>query len=108
MLEDGVIDTAPMIRAILEDTPDNAPLIPTRFINTLSELIAAIAAKTPELPVILSGGVFQNKTLVDIVSQRLDTMGILQLPASLFPVNDGGIAAGQIGRAVFDLAFYKG
>lgn len=106
---DPVIDTAPLIRAILADIPSNSPgRIASRFINTLAELIASIAARHPDLPVVLSGGVFQNKTLVDIVSRRLDTMGIRYLPASVFPVNDGGIAAGQLGWAVSRLAFYKG
>ena len=101
-----LIDTAPMIRAILADIPtDNPGLIASRFINTLGTVITGIAARHPGIPVTLSGGVFQNRTLVDIVSHRLASMGRKYLPASRFPVNDGGIAAGQVYGQLFDFTF---
>ncbi len=108
VLDGEVIDTDPLITALLEDVKAADPaLVATRFINTLAELVITIAGRTPEIPVALGGGVFQNRTLVDLVSARLDEAGIRLLPASRFPVNDGGIAAGQIRHTVSALLFSK-
>lgn len=43
----------------------------------------------------LSGGVFQNKLLLEMVKCRLEKMGLRVLIHSLVPANDGGIALGQ-------------
>ncbi len=43
----------------------------------------------------LSGGVFQNTLLLELVEDRLVTAGIKVLKHSLIPPNDGGIALGQ-------------
>lgn len=44
----------------------------------------------------LSGGVFQNALLVEIISERLQQSGIELLLCEKIPVNDGGLAFGQI------------
>lgn len=43
----------------------------------------------------LSGGVFQNLLLLEMVDDRLEEEGFQVLRHSLLPPNDGGIAAGQ-------------
>ncbi len=43
----------------------------------------------------LSGGVFQNLLLLELVDSRLEEEGIQVLRHSLVPPNDGGIALGQ-------------
>ena len=43
----------------------------------------------------LSGGVFQNLLLLEMVDDRLEEEGFRVLKHSLLPPNDGGIAAGQ-------------
>ena len=50
----------------------------------------------------LSGGVFQNTLLLDMVKRRLERSGFKVLTHSLVPANDGGIALGQ-GLASFEL-----
>ena len=44
----------------------------------------------------LSGGVFQNALLVELISERLQQSGIELLLCERIPVNDGGLAFGQI------------
>ena len=44
----------------------------------------------------LSGGVFQNALLVELISERLQQSGIELLLCEKIPVNDGGLAFGQI------------
>jgi len=103
-----VIDTAPIIHAVLDDLGTQTPgVIASRFINTLGEIIVAISQEYQNYPVVLSGGVFQNKTLVDYVAGRFEQNGTRYLHLSYFPVNDGGIAAGQIYHAVNGFTFSK-
>ena len=45
--------------------------------------------------VALSGGVFQNKVLLEQVVRRLDEQGYEVLTQSRVPANDGGLALGQ-------------
>lgn len=50
----------------------------------------------------LSGGVFQNRLLLELVDDGLTEMGFKVLKHSLIPPNDGGIALGQ---AVYGMAY---
>ena len=52
--------------------------------------------------VALSGGVFQNRLLLELVDDSLTEMGFEVLRHSLIPPNDGGIALGQ---AVYGMAY---
>ena len=45
--------------------------------------------------VALSGGVFQNKVLLEQVVRRLDEQGYEVLTQSRVPANDGGLVLGQ-------------
>ncbi len=45
--------------------------------------------------VALSGGVFQNRLLLEQVSQRLEARGLRVLTHRSVPANDGGLALGQ-------------
>ena len=74
---------------------DNKELIPTKFLNTLAQIVLYIAKKEV-LPVILSGGVFQNKTLIDLCAKELRANNIDYFIPSLFPPNDGAISLGQL------------
>ncbi len=46
-------------------------------------------------PVALSGGVFMNRILTELVAQRLEALGVRVLTHRSFPPNDGCIALGQ-------------
>jgi hydrogenase maturation protein HypF len=46
--------------------------------------------------VILSGGVFQNKTLLELVIKKFKTEDIIYYHQQHTPINDGGISLGQI------------
>ncbi|MEW7998286.1 MAG: carbamoyltransferase HypF [Candidatus Thiodiazotropha endolucinida] len=45
--------------------------------------------------IVLTGGVFQNKTLFELVSHRLQQAGLRLLSQRQVPANDGGLALGQ-------------
>ena len=73
--------------------------IAMRFHRALANAITAVAAKYPNLPVVLSGGCFQNRILTELVLEQL-----LDHPAGCYtscriPPNDGGLAVGQLAVA---------
>jgi hydrogenase maturation protein HypF len=92
-IKDGVIDLEAMIRAMIE-TKDKKEIIST-FFNTLVEMIFHIAADHPTLPLLFSGGVFQNKVLVEKISRRCNSENISYYFQNEISINDGGIALGQ-------------
>jgi hydrogenase maturation protein HypF len=46
--------------------------------------------------ILLGGGCFQNKMLLEMLTERLEKMGLTVFTAEQVPVNDGGIALGQL------------
>jgi hydrogenase maturation protein HypF len=93
-----VIDWEPMIVALLRDVRRDAGagVIAARFHNTLAEIIVAIARKTGEESVVLTGGCFQNRWLTERAVDRLRAAGFDPHWHQRIPPNDGGIALGQI------------
>jgi len=69
--------------------------IVSKFYTTLRNIIIDISLKE-NLPVILSGGVFQNKTLLESTCQALDKHNIKYYYNKTTSINDGSIALGQI------------
>ncbi|MDR2034693.1 MAG: carbamoyltransferase HypF [Helicobacteraceae bacterium] len=95
-IENGAIDCSPMIKAIAAGA--NAQEIASRFLNTLCEA-AVIIANSIDLPIVLCGGVFQNKTLANMLLKKLRANGKKVYLPEKFPPNDGAIALGQLAYA---------
>ena len=64
------------------------------FINTLVRIVVELS-KREKLEVILSGGVFQNKTLLELIKLGLKSKNIKHHHQQETAINDGGIALGQ-------------
>lgn len=92
------IDYRPMIKEIVHIS--SADEIASKFMATLCTLIEDIAQGYPHLPIILSGGVFQNGLLVSRVSEGLKAKGRRVYIQEQTPVNDGGISLGQLYHAL--------
>ena len=99
--ESLVVDWAPMIRSIIQDVREAIPLaqISKKFHNTLSEIILTIARRIGQTRVVLTGGCFQNKILMETAVGKLQAAGFRPYWHQRIPPNDGGIALGQIAAA---------
>jgi len=75
--------------------------IVTRFMNTLVNIIIDIIILEKK-EVILSGGVFQNKTLLTKVINELNTRKITNYYQKSTPINDSGISLGQIYHTILN------
>ena len=84
--------------AFLQALSDEPRLAATKFINGLANFIAEFAEGFG-LEVVLSGGVFQNATLLNLTCARLRARGIKFHLNREIPCNDSGIAYGQLAAA---------
>jgi hydrogenase maturation protein HypF len=93
-----VVDWAPMIPEMLIDLQKGQPAgnISAKFHNTLTESIVAAARKVGEPKIVLTGGCFQNRYLVERSVGRLLDAGFKPYWHQRVPPNDGGIALGQV------------
>jgi hydrogenase maturation protein HypF len=96
-----VLDPAPLLDDLLRDLQrgvDRAQ-IAAAFHEGIgagaAEMTERLAGRHDMDTVALSGGVFQNARLTDILTSRLSTAGLRVLTHRHLPANDGGISAGQ-------------
>ena len=71
----------------------------SKYINVpmdLADSSLMYIAKKEALEVILSGGVFQNKTLLELIINRFKKENIPYYYQQYTPINDSGISLGQI------------
>ncbi|MDI3312516.1 MAG: carbamoyltransferase HypF, partial [Thermoanaerobacterium sp.] len=96
-----VVDTSDILRQVYADYKKgvNKGIISARFHNTIVEFTAYVALKLGEKykvdKVVLSGGSFQNKYLLENITERLSKEGFSVYSNSKIPCNDGGISLGQ-------------
>lgn len=99
------IDWAPLVAELLRQRHKvETASLAAGFIRAIVELIARLAEQFPTYPVVLGGGVFQNRVLMDWLVPHLEAAGRETLTSQTLPLNDGGIAAGQLWFAIHHLA----
>lgn len=93
-----ILNLKQTVLAIIDDLRAAVPVseISARFHNTLAEMIVAVAHAVGEKQVVLTGGCFQNKTLLERTVDRLLAEGFQPYWHRFVPPNDGGIALGQV------------
>jgi hydrogenase maturation protein HypF len=105
-----VVDWESAVEGILADFEAGASpgAISAAFHAGLADAIAAVAGEMGALRVVLTGGCFQNRYLVELAVARLRDRGFTPYWHQRIPPNDGGISAGQamaVHRAASGLAF---
>jgi hydrogenase maturation protein HypF len=95
------LDWRPLFAALWADCRNrtDAAVMAMRFHRGLSAGMAAVIRRYADLPVVLGGGVFQNRLLTELLVEELDGTPRLRLPGRI-PPNDGGLAAGQLAIAL--------
>jgi hydrogenase maturation protein HypF len=100
-LDGNMFDAAPVIQAVVQNVLAgvDAGLIAARFQNGLADLILRLSLQIREQSgvnkVALSGGVFQNISLLQQSVELLLSQGFEVYSHRLVPPNDGGLALGQ-------------
>ncbi len=96
------VSFAPLIRAVVRDLGKGLPAchVSSAFHNSLAGLILRVALKTREErgtdTVVLAGGVFLNRLLLDRTTRRLGRAGFRVLRPVLYSPNDESLSLGQI------------
>jgi hydrogenase maturation protein HypF len=91
------IDWGPMLERILSDLSRGLSLgiVAAKFHNTATEMAAAVAREAGLPRVVLTGGCFQNRILLEGVVARLRRDGFRPYWHQRVPPGDGSIALGQ-------------
>jgi hydrogenase maturation protein HypF len=106
----GVLDARPAILDARRDVTRglDVGVVATRFHHALADATAEDCARLAGdrglATVVLSGGVFQNRRLLERTAERLAGAGLRVLVPALLPPNDGGLAFGQAAVAAATLA----
>jgi hydrogenase maturation protein HypF len=108
-LDGKLIKVQPLLKAVVEDV--NAGISPARigarFHNGLAEMALAVCstlkAQRGLKTVALSGGVWQNRTLLELTLKKLRAASFEVLLHRQLPPNDGCIALGQVLVAAYQL-----
>jgi hydrogenase maturation protein HypF len=92
------LDWAPLLDQVIADWRTGRPAsdISVRFHNALANVIVSVASEVRETRVVLSGGCFQNRRLLERSVGGLRRAGFQPYWHQRVPSNDGGIALGQI------------
>jgi hydrogenase maturation protein HypF len=105
-LEEGQVRVGHLLEQVVADRLRGAPTrnIARRFHNTIAAMAVSMAEAVRReagnsLPVALSGGVWQNRLLLDITVPQLRRAGFEVLLHHRVPANDGGLAYGQMAVA---------
>jgi len=106
LLKNDIIDPLPMIRAIVAELNDgvSAGCIAARFHNSLVrmsvEACLQIRQETELRTVAISGGVWQNMRLMNLILPALEAEGFTPLIHTQLPPNDGCVSLGQAAVAL--------
>jgi len=96
-----IFEPTPLLRKVIEESMDGVPpgVISARFHNGLVNMVRAacdvLRRKYGLSTVALSGGVFQNLTLLERLTQGLTADGFNVCRHRQVPPNDGGLSLGQ-------------
>ncbi|HTX31849.1 MAG TPA: carbamoyltransferase HypF [Solirubrobacteraceae bacterium] len=99
------LDPREMIRSLVRDLAGGAEVarVASRFHRGLAEATvsacSALAAAASTDRVVLAGGVFQNRRLLEAVMTGLEPLGLRVLLPRRLPIGDGGISYGQVAVA---------
>lgn len=108
--QEGVLDVLPMIRAIVSNLEQglDASFIAWRFHLSIARMLLDVCVRIRQQTglhtVALSGGVFQNRLLLEMLITSLEKEAFQVYINQRVPPNDGGLSLGQAALATARLA----
>jgi hydrogenase maturation protein HypF len=108
--DDGVLDARETVAAAARDVAADVPagVVSARFHRGLARATARACAALADAHgldlVVLSGGVFQNRVLLELTLAELEALRLHALVPHALPPNDGGVAFGQAAIAAATVA----
>jgi hydrogenase maturation protein HypF len=101
-----VLDWAPLVREVVADLRGGCPVgtVSAKFHNGLAAAVVEVAKLSALERVVLSGGCFQNRYLLERTIDRLQAAGFRPVWHQRIPPNDGGIALGQVAAVCWNFA----
>ncbi|GIU26105.1 carbamoyltransferase HypF [Shewanella schlegeliana] len=105
-LTNGQWDSSDLLCQIVEQmtlkppTPQRVALISKAFMDALCDMVCQSVKAHLETPIVLCGGVFQNRYLLERCEKQLTAQGNQLLSSHKVPINDAGIALGQLWYAM--------
>lgn len=106
----AVLDPRPAVRSVFADLDAGVEpaFVSARFHNTVATATAGACAEIAAVAgvgtIVLSGGVFQNRRLLELTAARLSAAGARVLTPERLPPNDGAISFGQAAVAAARMA----
>jgi len=100
-IQDGIVDSKPVIASLLLDIRHGVPVsrLSARFHNGVAEMVREVCRRieheTGLKEIALSGGVWQNMALLKRTMHRLRSDGFTVFVHHQVPTNDGGLSLGQ-------------
>jgi hydrogenase maturation protein HypF len=95
----ATLDSRPMWETLLSELAGGTPasIVAARFHRDLAGAVVHMAARLAKgtETAVLSGGVFQNRILLELVTDGLRGSGFRVLSPRQVPANDGGLSLGQ-------------
>ena len=97
IIDKAQFDWRPVIREIQNDLSRLSPQrIAMKFHRAVANLVVELATQNSYVPTVLCGGVFQNRVLLELIQQTAQQRSLDVRMPGLIPVNDAGLAAGQL------------
>ncbi|MCP9848833.1 carbamoyltransferase HypF [Cyanobium sp. Morenito 9A2] len=92
------IDWRPLLAGLLgeRDRGTSAEALAHRFHIALASLLVELAQRLGARELLLAGGCFQNRLLLELASTALERAGIAPIRPERLPCNDGALAVGQL------------
>lgn len=111
-IEDNVIDFKDVFNELISDLYDGELIsvisakFHNGFIKVVADILIDLSLESGIKHIALSGGVFQNKILLNGITKTLEDRDLTVSRNNIIPTNDSSISLGQIYYYLYDIEFY--
>ncbi len=109
--DDGVLDFKDVFNKLISDLYDGELIsvisakFHNGFIKVVADILINLSQESGVKHISLSGGVFQNKILLNGITKTLEERDLMVYRNNVIPTNDSSISLGQIYYYLYDIEF---